>query len=880
MAAAAPGHHLTTIALPDLADVAFSFLHAMWWLAVHWYVAVPLVLLGWTVWEAILRKLAAKASAERCALTVTPAGYFDPDEERIWRQGVSVLHAGNAMPWWAPKRSRSVRIRLRSDEHHPLAYQLEGPPGAAKYLQTSPFGQDVSITPADRRGAGDDAREFVMRGELLLHGNPATWMRKVPLDPDPLQPLVDAVSALKAGLGDLVEVSIDLQSVSRWTLRMQQLKIVQRKKAIEQRETFAASRSAALAHSSVRSLVSGAHHQERAPMVVPAGRFDRDKALGRLARDTDMARVQILIRCASNSEERARALRAQVCASFKVFGKEVRWSPRGLRILGWTWGCDQWPLVKGWQQRWDSGQLRPARSNVATLSELAGLLKPPTKHCRLPLLAAQLPTFTADDASQLLLQGAVMEADGTRRLIATNEAETLFEIGLGKAGGGKTERALAQAIMVAHAGGGLLYVDPHRDSWNRATRYLAHPGIIDRIQVIDLNPGTDTQPVGAWNLLDMSTGRSRSDVVSAVVDGLAAGMKWDDTSTPRGLTILTSCVQALCALNDRICHEGAPRAQATVFHIRPLLTDTAFRDSVLAAVRGRISDDAVAWWRTVFPTLSPDAFGIILNPLTRLADNPTYFAFLGQPVSRFDLRTAMDTRRIVWVCTAGNSPVDRLVSSLIAHELLRAGRSRRDTPPEGRAPFRAYLDELITIAGNAPESTAAMFEDLRKFGVRVHGMSQSLSRLPQSVRDALLQNASTLATTTGSRKVVSDMTQEWGERPGADQVMALPRFQHYALFTVGGQRIGPVKVQGIHLDDDLKSLARGAKQVSKLVDAAHGAAGSAPLARQAERAAGQLTRVKEHCAAVSLTKDPRPSGAAAAGSTSPGSSTGNWNEVT
>ncbi|MFI7008861.1 ATP/GTP-binding protein [Streptomyces sp. NPDC050145] len=869
----APGHLMNPLALPGLYDVVLGLGHAAEWLLGHWYLALILILAAWMAWEAVVRRLAQRASLERCTLTMTPAPYFDPDAEHILRQGITLLHAANALPWWAPKRCRAVRIRMRSDEHHPLAYQLEGPAPAAKYLRTSPYGEAVTIAPPDPKAPpADDRRDFVVRGELILRGNPVTGLREVPLSPDPLQPIVDAVSALKTDLGDLVEICVDVQSAPRLPLRLQQTRMLQRRRSQEQREAAAAlhhtQREAAAGLDSLRAVVGGQQHQAPQVVVPSARRIDRDDALGRLATGTDLARVQILIRCASDDEGRARALLAQTSAAFKVFGHDARWAPRGLRLLGWFWGADRWPFLKRWEQRWASGQCAPGHTNLANLTELAGLLKPPTAHCRLPLLAAQLPTFDVEHIDELVLQGSVLEADGSRRMVATREEETVFEIGLGKTGAGKTERALAQAIMVAHAGGGLLYVDPHRDSWDRAARYLAHPDIIKRIQVIDLNPAGDSQPVGAWNLLDMSRGRARHTVVASVVDGLSAGMNWDDSSAPRALTILTACVQVLAAVNERACDAKKPRAQATIFHIRALLTDPDFRREALTAVRDLLSEDTAAWWDTVFPTLSVDAFGILLNPLARLADNPTYHAFLGQPISRFDLRAAMDRRRIIWVCTAGNGPTDRLVSSLIAHELLRAGRSRRDTPRDQRAPFRAYLDELITIAGTAPDAVAAMFEDLRKSGVRVHGMSQSLTRLPQAVRDALLQNSSTLSTTTGSRKVISVMTEEWGERPSADQVAALPHYQHYARFTIGGRHVGPVRIHGIHLDDDLKALARPRKDVADLVAAAHKASGGAPLEKQVKHAAGQLRRVRTQLKSTSLAKPASSaSGGASAGQT-------------
>ncbi|NEB78974.1 ATP/GTP-binding protein [Streptomyces sp. SID14478] len=852
MDAASPRHLMTVQALPDLADASFAVGRAAWWLVAHWYVPLFLALAAGALWELISRRLSELASRERCVLMVTPAPYFDPDEERVLRQGLKMLQAANALPWWAPKRSRSVRIRMRSDETHPLSYRLEGPEGAQKFLRVSAFGDAVAVqnmSPKDAERACEqagDQRDFEVRGEMVLRGNPASYLREVPLNPDPLQPIVDAVSALKTELGDLVEICVDLQPAPRPAVRLQRWQLMQRARGEEHAEARAASRwmrqDVAAAADSLRTLAQG-RNQGAAPLVVPhPRRVDRDKALGKLADDTALARVQILIRCASDREGRARALLAQVQGGFTVFAHEARLAPRGLRLFAWWWGPDQWPLRRSWQRRWDLGQCRPSSANLARLTELTGLLKPPTRHCRLPLLPAQLPTFEHGNAD-LLLQGALVESDGTRRLVATHAAQTLFETGLGKSGAGKTERALAQAIAVAHAGGGLLYVDPHGDSWHRAAPYLAHPMIMARVQVVDLKPADNTRPIAAWNLLDMSAGQPRHEVTDAVVDGLAAGMKWDDTSTPRGITILTACVQVLTALNAKACAAGRPEAQATVFHITALLTDRTFRTAALQAVRGELGDEASSWWDSVFPSLTYDAFGIVLNPLTRLSQNPVYHAFLGQPQGRLNLRRAMDTRRILWICTAGNGPNDRLVSSLIAHELLRAGRSRRDTAPDDRVDFRGYLDELITIAGSAPESVASMFEDLRKSKVFIHGMSQSLSRLPQAVREALLQNSSTLATTTGTRRVIKVMTEEWGERPSEDQVIALPLYEHYASFTVDGQRIGPVRISGIHLDDDFTHLARP-QQVKTLNARAHRAAGGRPLPEAARAAATQLGAVR------------------------------------
>src|SRR5690242_2394494 len=174
-------------------------------------------------------------------------------------------------------------------------------------------------------------------------------------------------------------------------------------------------------------------------------RVEPAQALGKLADDDHLVRVQLLVTCASNIEGRAHARLAQLQAAFDVFGGRSRWAMRGWRLGPWRIGADQWPTRGSFERRWDLGQCQPPRANWVRLEEVTGLLKPPTVHCRLPLLAGNLPTFEQGDP-ELLLQGIYRTPDGRQRLVATYATETLFEVGVGKAGGGKTERALAQAI--------------------------------------------------------------------------------------------------------------------------------------------------------------------------------------------------------------------------------------------------------------------------------------------------------------------------------------------------------------------------------------------------------------------------------------------------
>ncbi|MFC9280165.1 ATP/GTP-binding protein [Streptomyces collinus] len=855
---------------PPVLDWVTGLVHAAGWLIAWWWVPAVVTLAGWALWESVVRRLARTACAERMALELSPSRHFDPGLEEIFRRGVQLARASTSMPWWAPRRTKSVQIRLRADGSTPLRYRIEGPAGGERLLSITPFGQAVTVHRA--RPLTDAPRAHVVRAEFVLRGKPTAALREIPLAPDPLQPLVDAVCDLRAELGDLAEIRLDIQRAPKWALRARRMHLMAAARRAERREAQRSARwlrqdAGGLEDSltwQLQQLVSGTRGGGGRRLVMPAPprRIDPQEALGKLAGDDHLVRVQLLVMCASHIEGRAQARLAQIQAALDVFGGGARWAMRGLRVGPWRLGADRWPSRAGFERRWRLAHCQPPRANWVRLEELTGLLKPPTVHCRLPLLASDLPTFTFADP-RLLLQGIHRGPDGRSRLVATYAAETLFEVAVGKSGGGKTERALAQAIGWAHAGGGLMFVDPHRDSWPRALPFLAHDALAQRIALIDLNALGPSAEVSSWNPIGMHQGQQAHEVVEATADAWASALGWDDASAPRALTILTAALSVLVAVNEAACRAGRPEDQATLFHIRALLTDPAFRTAALTAVKSHVAEETSAWWQAVFPTLPADAFAVVLNPLARLAAHPVTRAFLGQGAGVYNIRAAMDSQMIVWVCPGGNGPTDRLITALLARDLLRAVRSRRDTPEHQRMPFRPYFDELITLTGAAPETIASMFEDFRKYKVHVHGMTQLLGRLPQAVRLSLLQNASTLASTAGSQSAVQPVTAEWGEDPGPHLVAALDRFEHYMSLTVRGRRIGPVKITGPHLEEVFADYARP-RHTAALQRSAQDLAGTAPLPDLIARATGQLARVNrflsEHATTVPPAEKHRPKG--------------------
>lgn len=844
----------TADALVGVTDVLEGI--ALWvfdniiWLAL----AAGVLLAGW---EALQRRLAAEALAKRTYVELVPSSEFAPSPEQIWRQGMKLIRAAGAGRWWVPARARTVRLRLRADGKKPMSYRIEAPAGARAMLAQTPYGARVQVIEA--APIADKRRKHVVRAVLILRGEPGSRLRDVPLDPDPLQPLIDAVADLKTRLGDIAEVCIDLSPASRWCLAVHRAQIMQRARDKNRREAQRDARwisREADDSFGLRELLDPGEwqHAGRGRMVMSPQprRLERETVLGKLTQNTGLVRVQILVRCASNKEGRAEQRLARVAAALDVFAGASSLASQGWSLGPVRIGPDRWPWRKRFDERWTSGLMRPVRNGWAHLEELSGLLKPPTSAAFVPLLERDMPTFK--NGADLVPQGWHRGPDGRERLLATHEDDTLFEVQSGKSSWGKTMRAQVQAVASAHNGRGLAFVDPHGDSFSDVASYLAHEKVIERIALFDLTVRGEDDLLGCWNLLDMSGGQRPYEVVAAVVDAMSTALGWDDVSAPRALTILTKAVEALVAVNGHAVAAGMPERQATIFQVRPLLTDAAFRALAVGALDG----EAARWWTSSFRELPREGLLTVLNPLERLGANPVIRAFLGSPISEYDIRRAMDEGHVVWICPPGTGPTDRLLVSLIVRDFLRAGLSRRDLPEAKRRPFRFYLDELISLDGEASTVIAQITEELRKFGCRLHGMTQLLQRLTPTTRAALLQNASCLSTTAGSVEAIVQITNQW---PGSSVTPAdaagLERWWHYASFTVAGKRVGPLRIRGPELKEVFGQLAKPAR-VGALRAAAYMNAGARPLSALTAAALAQEKQVREYLTGLTPPAPPAP----------------------
>ncbi|MGW4524976.1 ATP-binding protein [Amycolatopsis sp. NPDC004378] len=647
-----------------------------------------------------------------------------------------------------------------------------------------------------RRAATGNADLHLARGELVLARPAHLPLAALPVRPDdPLQALANALGDVRPDLGESVDVCLDLVPLTPARIRHHARHVAE--------ETALGSRLFRAVGEVLTDLIGEFLPTARTAGTRRTATKSAQRVRNKFATDEPVFAVQVLIRAQSEIPGRAQAHLRSVIGAFDVYRGENYWRVRGPRIFGWHFGADTLLVRRSFDRRFGTGMAKPRPGSMVTTSEIAALLKPPSGRCQSPVIARsrgwvlpaprEVPTYRP--GTGLVRLGYVTDVNGSERLVGVPLRELLFSARFGKAGFGKTEEALVQAIEMGRLGGGVWFLDPHADGWKRAKPYLSNPALRGRLWEVNLDVRGRSKRLPGWNPLSMQ-GFTESDIedrVDAVVTSFATALGWGDAA-PRAKSILTKACEALCYLAMRLPADCAP----TIFQIPTLLDDETWRESVLPVLKPSVR----RYWTDSFPKLAPDATTVVTNIINRLRTSPTLSAFLGSSVTTYDVRRAMDTGRIVFVCTTGSGETNKLITSFMIYDLFRAGRSRADTPVEQRRRCDAFVDELAAVDGASRGYLAAILEQLRKYQVALHAMNQMPDRLAPETRRALLQNQSLLMTSAAAIDGARTVAREFGGLVQPATVTELEQFHHVVTVTLGGQRTTPFKIRGLHVDDE------------------------------------------------------------------------------
>jgi energy-coupling factor transporter ATP-binding protein EcfA2 len=304
---------------------------------------------------------------------------------------------------------------------------------------------------------------------------------------------------------------------------------------------------------------------------------------------------------------------------------------------------------------------------------------------------------------------------------------------IGKTGMGKSTMLENMAIQDIQHGEGIAFIDPHGSTAEKLLDFVPHDRIND---VIYFAPFDTENPMGFNIMEDIGF-----DQRHLVVAGLMGALKriWVDAWSARMEYILQNTLLALLE------YPGS-----TLLDVNRLLVNKTFRDAVIE----KVTDPIVrSFWLDEFAnftdTYTREALPAIQNKIGQFVSNPLIRNIVGQPKSSFNLRQAMDEKKIFIVNLSKGRMGETnasLLGSMLTVKIYLAAMSRADEPPSRMAKLPRcffYVDEFQSMMN---EAFADILSESRKYKLALTLANQYIEQMEETVRDAVFGNVGTLIT--------------------------------------------------------------------------------------------------------------------------------------
>jgi hypothetical protein len=226
---------------------------------------------------------------------------------------------------------------------------------------------------------------------------------------------------------------------------------------------------------------------------------------------------------------------------------------------------------------------------------------------------------------------------------------------------------------------------------------------------------------------------------------------------------------------------------ATLADIGRLFFDEPFRRDAIA----RLHDPfLVAAWQS-YAALSTGAQAEHLQaPMARimaLLSRPKVRAILASPEPKLDVARLFRERKWLFVSLApgvlGESGA-AITGAALMYVIWSAIEARVALPPAKRHPIFLYVDELATLTNGLPFSFELLAERARGLGAGLTVAIQTLGRIPEPMRSALIGNVASLITFRSGADEAQRLARQLPGLTDAD-LMALGRFEVAARIGTG-----------------------------------------------------------------------------------------------
>lgn len=341
---------------------------------------------------------------------------------------------------------------------------------------------------------------------------------------------------------------------------------------------------------------------------------------------------------------------------------------------------------------------------------------------------------------------------------------------IGKTGMGKTNLLENLVIQDIQKGHGVAFIDPHGDTAEKLIKAIPANRIND---VIYFNPSDQDFPI-AFNVMEKVGPEYRHLVASGLV-GVFKKI-WADSWGPRLEYILRNAIMALLE------YPGS-----TLLGVTRILVDKSYRERVVE----KITDPVVkSFWVDEFSKWNDRVLQEVISPIQNKVGQFLSSALIrnivGQTVSSFDVREAMDNRKILIMnLSKGRIGEDNsaLLGAMMITKIQLAAMGRVDMPEEERADFYLYVDEFQNFA---TESFANILSEARKYHLNLVLANQYVTQIDEKVRDAIFGNAGTIISFRVGATDAEFLEKEFDPVFLMNDIVNLPKYHIYLKLMIDG----------------------------------------------------------------------------------------------
>jgi len=363
---------------------------------------------------------------------------------------------------------------------------------------------------------------------------------------------------------------------------------------------------------------------------------------------------------------------------------------------------------------------------------------------------------------------------------------------LGPTGTGKSTVMARLILDDISAGHSVIVLDPKNDLVDAVAERLPED-CLERVLILDL--ADDDFPVG-YNPL-ACTPDTRELVVEQILGVLRA--IWRSSWGPRSDDIVRACLLTLSAAGD-----------FTMAELAPLLTDAAFRASVLE----RVDDPyGVAQFWANFHGWSPaertTAIAPVLNKARALTMRARLRRTLGQQRGGLDFNRAVANREIVLIRLAAGrlgTEAAYLVGALLFAGLWDAVSARAGQPITSRQPVMAHLDEFQHLVV-LPTPADTVLAEARGYGLGLTLAHQHLGQLDSKMEQAVRANARSKLVFQTSQHDATVLARELGGGLTAEDLQGLGAHEAVVACFAGGTTQPPATITTLPLGEPLREAS-------------------------------------------------------------------------